>query len=209
MIEGLLCLNKLTNCLSIFSSSQHSTHARQFVQIMATGKTTIRSQLSVNIETFSISIDGLWDVLDNETVSRITFQTLSKYPNEKHRYTMAAQELVAKSRGRANESGHWRLADCKAPATVDDISVIVIPIYQYYKEFCDWEKNFFDAQERRRKLAAEALIKAEEKENNGNVDEDAEEAEEATNGTGDVEEKLESIKLTDESNGDDLNESNA
>jgi protein phosphatase 1H len=154
-------------------------------------------------------------VLDNETVSRITFQTLSKYPNEKHRYTMAAQELVAKSRGRANESGHWRLADCKAPATVDDISVIVIPIYQYYKEFCEWEKRFFEAQEYQRKLAAEALLKAEEKENenNGSIDEDAEEAEEATDAeksteNGSVEGKLESITLTDESNGE-TNESTA
>lgn len=61
--------------------------------------------------------DGLWDVLENETVARITFETLKKYPNEKHRYTMVAQELVAKSRGRSNESGHWRLSDLKAPAT--------------------------------------------------------------------------------------------
>lgn len=72
--------------------------------------------------------DGLWDVLENESVARITFETLNKYPNEKHRYTMVAQELVAKSRGRANDSGHWRLSDLKAPATVDDISVIVIPV---------------------------------------------------------------------------------
>jgi len=96
--------------------------------------------------------DGLWDVLENETVARITFETLKKYPNEKHRYTMVAQELVAKSRGRANDSGHWRLSDLKAPATVDDISIIVIPVYQYYKEFCDWEKKFFEAQQRREAL---------------------------------------------------------
>lgn len=96
--------------------------------------------------------DGLWDVLENETVARITFETLKKYPNEKHRYTMVAQELVAKSRGRANDSGHWRLSDLKAPATVDDISVIVIPVYQYYKEFCEWEKKYFEAQQRREEM---------------------------------------------------------
>lgn len=135
-----------------------------------------------------MATDGLWDVLDNETVSRIAFQTLSKYPNEKHRYTMAAQELVAKSRGRANESGHWRLADLKAPATVDDISVLVIPLYQYYREFCEWEKQFFDAQEQRKRRAEAALRRAEEMaaaaaaaSANGNsvsIDEDAEEAHE-------------------------------
>lgn len=52
-----------------------------------------------------MATDGLWDVLENEVVAKITFDTLQKYPNEKHRYTMIAQELVAKSRGRSNESG--------------------------------------------------------------------------------------------------------
>ncbi|CRK91236.1 CLUMA_CG004918, isoform A [Clunio marinus] len=96
--------------------------------------------------------DGLWDVIENDNVARITFETLKKYPNEKHRYTMVAQELVAKSRGRANDSGHWRLSDLKAPATVDDISIIVIPVYQYYKEFCQWEKTFIEAKQKREEL---------------------------------------------------------
>lgn len=89
-----------------------------------------------------MATDGLWDVADNNTVSRVVFSTLDKYPNERHKYVMAAQELVAKSRGRINESGHWRLSDSKAAATVDDISVLVIPIYQYYKEFLEWEKSY-------------------------------------------------------------------
>lgn len=88
-----------------------------------------------------MATDGLWDVLDTETVSKAVFNTLNKYPIEKHRYTMVAQELVAKSRGRANEAGHWRLAESKAAATVDDISVLVIPVYQYYKEYIEWSNN--------------------------------------------------------------------
>lgn len=91
-----------------------------------------------------MATDGLWDVLDIETVSKIVFSTLAKYPVERHRYTMAAQELVAKSRGRANESGHWRLAESKAAATVDDISVLVIPIYQYYKEYVEWRTGYLN-----------------------------------------------------------------
>lgn len=90
-----------------------------------------------------MATDGLWDVLDTETVSKTVFNTLSKYPVEKHRYTMVAQELVAKSRGRANEAGHWRLAESKAAATVDDISVLVIPVYQYYKEYIEWQTGYF------------------------------------------------------------------
>uniref|UniRef100_A0A6B2EIB1 Putative serine/threonine phosphatase n=1 Tax=Phlebotomus kandelakii TaxID=1109342 RepID=A0A6B2EIB1_9DIPT len=100
-----------------------------------------------------MATDGLWDVADSESVARTVFQTLSKYPTEKHRYTMVAQELVAKSRGRVNESGHWRLADSKAAATVDDISVLVIPVNQYYVEFLEWEKECFE-----RERAQEARI---------------------------------------------------
>lgn len=88
-----------------------------------------------------MATDGLWDVSENEAVARTVFQTLHKYPTEKHRYTMVAQELVAKARGKINDYGHWRLADSKAAATVDDISVIVIPVYQYYKEHIEWEQK--------------------------------------------------------------------
>lgn len=89
-----------------------------------------------------MATDGLWDVLDPQTVSSTVFNTLNKYPVEKHRYTMVAQELVAKSRGRANEAGHWRLAESKAAATVDDISVLVIPVYQYYREYIEWKTGY-------------------------------------------------------------------
>jgi protein phosphatase 1H len=133
-----------------------------------------------------MATDGCWDVLENETVARITFETLKKYPNEKHRYTMVAQELVAKSRGRANDSGHWRLSDLKAPATVDDISVIVIPVYQYYKDFCEWEKKYFEAQQKREEMrnsskqqqataSAGGLLS---NVSNGDVDDEVEEAKE-------------------------------
>lgn len=88
-----------------------------------------------------MATDGLYDVIDNECISKTVFNTLDKYATEKHKYTMAAQELVAKSRGRINDAGHWRLAESKAAATVDDISVIVIPVYQYYKEYIEWREN--------------------------------------------------------------------
>lgn len=87
-----------------------------------------------------MATDGLWDVSENDNVAKTVFQTLAMYPTEKHRYTMVAQELVAKARGKVNDSGHWRLADSKAAATVDDISVLVIPVYQYYKEYIEWER---------------------------------------------------------------------
>ncbi|KXJ75838.1 hypothetical protein RP20_CCG010947 [Aedes albopictus] len=88
-----------------------------------------------------MATDGLWDVTYSQKVSNTVFTTLKKFPTERHRYTMAAQELVAKSRGRANINGHWRLSDSRAAATVDDISVIVIPVYQYYLEYLEWKRS--------------------------------------------------------------------
>lgn len=69
------------------------------------------------------------------------------------------------------------MADLKAPATVDDISVIVIPVYNYYKDFCVWEKSYFESQQKREQernrvlQASSALII-----NNAITDEDVEEA---------------------------------
>ncbi|XP_053691643.1 protein phosphatase 1H [Sabethes cyaneus] len=88
-----------------------------------------------------MATDGLWDVTYSQKVANTVFNTLKKFPTERHRYTMAAQELVAKSRGRANINGHWRLSDSRAAATVDDISVIVIPVYQYYLEYLEWKRS--------------------------------------------------------------------
>lgn len=126
-----------------------------------------------------MATDGLWDVSEVEAVSRTVFDTLDKYPTEKHRYTMVAQELVAKARGRINESGHWRLVDTKAAATVDDISVIVIPVYQYYLEYVEWEQKCFD------KEAAELLPVVE----NGHMAEEGE-----SSGTGGVVNPVDAIE---------------
>ena len=127
---------------------------------------------------------------------------------------MVAQELVAKSRGRANDSGHWRLSDLKAPATVDDISVIVIPVYQYYKEFCEWEKKFFEAQHRREEQRSRNLqaMSASNGENGGGVDEDVEEAteEESREAIADaVDEALKNFSLDNGTKDDEPNESSA
>ena len=121
---------------------------------------------------------------------------------------MVAQELVAKSRGRANDSGHWRLSDLKAPATVDDISVIVIPVFNYYKEFCQWEKTFFEAQQRREEMRSRSL-QAMAASNGDAVDDEVEEATEQEVEPADaVDEALKKIKLEGE-NSDEPNESTA
>lgn len=110
--------------------------------------------------------DGLWDVSEPEAVARTVFETLARFPTERHRYTMAAQELVARARGKINDSGHWRLADTRAAATVDDISVTVIPVRQYYEEWRRWERECVErvrnggstAAERKISVAEEAAV---------------------------------------------------
>lgn len=97
-----------------------------------------------------MATDGLWDVSETEVVARTVFQTLDRVPTERHRYTMVAQELVARARGKMNDSGHWRLADTKAAATVDDISVTAIPVYQYYVEWSRWERECAERSSRQR-----------------------------------------------------------
>uniref|UniRef100_A0A182XY25 Uncharacterized protein n=1 Tax=Anopheles stephensi TaxID=30069 RepID=A0A182XY25_ANOST len=104
-----------------------------------------------------MATDGLWDVSESQQVANTVFGTLKRFPAERHRYTMVAQELVARSRGRANESGHWRLSDSRAAATVDDISVIVIPVYQYYREYREWTQTVA-ARNQMRSAASEVVV---------------------------------------------------
>ncbi|XP_058128250.1 protein phosphatase 1H [Anopheles ziemanni] len=107
-----------------------------------------------------MATDGLWDVSESAQVAATVFGTLRKFPTERHRYTMAAQELVARSRGRANESGHWRLSDSRAAATVDDISVIVIPVHQYYLEYLEWTKTVAARNQVRKATATATTVAA-------------------------------------------------
>lgn len=105
------------------------------------------------------------------------------------------------------------MADLKAPATVDDISVIVIPVYNYYKDFCQWEKLYFEAQnkreqERNRVLQASSALIVNDlgtTTSNSEATEDDEDVEEATEdqqieeATDIVDEALKQINLNDAS----------
>lgn len=75
--------------------------------------------------------------------------------------------------------------------------MIVIPVYNYYKEFCQWEKLFFEAQQKREQernkvlQASSALV----------VNDIIDDVEEATEDASDiVDEALKQIKLSDSSN---------
>lgn len=86
--------------------------------------------------------DGLWDVTSNERVAEVVQRSLEQFPPEdasryRYRFTSAAQDLVMSSRGKMAERS-WRTSDNKS-ATIDDISVFVVPLAQYKEDFLRWK----------------------------------------------------------------------
>ncbi|KAG7161714.1 phosphatase 1H-like [Homarus americanus] len=88
-----------------------------------------------------LATDGLWDITSNEAAVSTVVKSLSHFPAEDHdkykyRYTSAAQDLVMASRGKLRER-NWRTSDDKH-ATIDDISVFVIPLKSYQEAYQEW-----------------------------------------------------------------------
>ncbi|XP_060701270.1 protein phosphatase 1H-like [Hemiscyllium ocellatum] len=75
-----------------------------------------------------LGTDGLWDVVSNREVADVVIRVLSScQPDDLNRFTLAAQNLVMRSRGILK--GHsWRLSNDRL-GSGDDISVFVIPLY--------------------------------------------------------------------------------
>lgn len=89
--------------------------------------------------------DGLWDVTSNEKAVEIVQKSLDHFPANdksrlKYRYTSAAQDLVMHSRGKLYDK-NWKTTDGK-PATIDDISVFVIPLTHYKEEHLEWKQEY-------------------------------------------------------------------
>jgi len=83
-----------------------------------------------------LGTDGLWDVVSNDEVAAIVQRGLQAWDNEskagKYRYISLAQDLVMAARGKMKER-NWRRSS-GGPATIDDISVFVIPVLPYKQE---------------------------------------------------------------------------
>ncbi|XP_027007362.2 protein phosphatase 1H-like [Tachysurus fulvidraco] len=74
-----------------------------------------------------MATDGLWDVLSNEEVAEYVTSFLANCdPDDLHRYTMAAQDVVMRARGVLRDRG-WRITDDRL-GSGDDISVYIIPL---------------------------------------------------------------------------------
>jgi len=90
-----------------------------------------------------LGTDGLWDVVSNEEVAAIVQRGLQAWDNEskagKYRYISLAQDLVMAARGKLKDR-NWRRSN-GGPATIDDISVFVIPILPYKQEVLSSRSN--------------------------------------------------------------------
>ncbi|XP_029010671.1 protein phosphatase 1H [Betta splendens] len=74
-----------------------------------------------------LGTDGLWDVLSNQEVAEAVGGFLANCdPDDQHRYTMAAQDLVMRARGVLKDRG-WRISNDRL-GSGDDISVYIIPL---------------------------------------------------------------------------------
>ncbi|XP_069062703.1 protein phosphatase 1M isoform X2 [Pleurodeles waltl] len=76
-----------------------------------------------------MATDGLWDVLCNEEVARITRSFLNDNRVDPSRFSELAARLVHLARGSFSEQ-QWIL-DNNSPASYDDISVFVIPLLRH------------------------------------------------------------------------------
>ncbi|XP_043279888.1 protein phosphatase 1H [Venturia canescens] len=97
-----------------------------------------------------IATDGLWDVVSDKEAANIVRKILAPdTPSLEYRLTMAAQELVQAARGRLigriwrGKSDNPEESEEKylPMASVDDISVMVVPLYPYLCEHRQWLKN--------------------------------------------------------------------
>ncbi|CAL8295840.1 unnamed protein product [Boreogadus saida] len=74
-----------------------------------------------------LGTDGLWDVLSNQEVAEAVTGFLANCdPDDQHRYTMAAQDLVMRARGMLKDRS-WRISGDRL-GSGDDISVYLIPL---------------------------------------------------------------------------------
>ncbi|XP_072755697.1 protein phosphatase 1H [Anoplolepis gracilipes] len=109
-----------------------------------------------------VATDGLWDVVSDKTAASILRKTLAPdTPSLEYRLTMGAQELVQAARGRLigrvwmGKPENPNETDEKSSpiASVDDISVLVVPLYPYLCEHKQWLKTT----QQERKYAADSL----------------------------------------------------
>lgn len=101
----------------------------------------LESDDKVTSEDFLImGSDGLWDVTDDSQAADIverSFEFFASYEYLSSRFLTAAQDLIIHARGDSICRSRWKLPDGRW-ASLDDISVFVIPLKPYKDEYLEW-----------------------------------------------------------------------
>ncbi len=111
-----------------------------------------------------MATDGLWDVVANDKVAQVVDAGLTAYEGageerRRYRFVAVAQDLVMAARGKLVDR-NWKRSANPVPggggetvaATIDDISVMVVPLLAYKQEYAEWKAG---AGERRRARSAQ------------------------------------------------------
>ncbi|CAG0886228.1 unnamed protein product [Cyprideis torosa] len=106
----------------------------------------LKSEFVSENDVLIMGTDGLWDITSNEKAAEIVNKNLEHFKsglprNNKYKFVSAAQDLVSHSRGKAAPMNSWKLSTGK-PATIDDISVFVIPLKPYKSEHEEWSQRY-------------------------------------------------------------------
>jgi len=94
-----------------------------------------------------MATDGLWDVVSNDRVAEIVHAGLVTYEDadesrKRYRFVAIAQDLVMAARGKLIDRNWKRVqGDVTSAATIDDISVLVIPLLAYKREYEEWREG--------------------------------------------------------------------
>ncbi|KAF7249653.1 Protein phosphatase 1M [Varanus komodoensis] len=80
-----------------------------------------------------MATDGLWDVMSNEEVAQTVRNFFQYNATDPNRFGELAKCLVQKARGK--KDGYYWTMENNIPASYDDISVFVLPLYNIAKSF--------------------------------------------------------------------------
>ncbi|XP_071442574.1 protein phosphatase 1H [Hetaerina americana] len=110
----------------------------------------IENESVTDSDVLIMGTDGLWDVTNNEKATEIVKKSLDHFPADvepgrRYRYTSAAQDLVMHSRGKLTDRS-WVTSESKV-ATIDDISVFVVPLLPYKESYQKWKVRYKYMQE--------------------------------------------------------------
>ncbi|XP_018320592.1 protein phosphatase 1H [Agrilus planipennis] len=86
--------------------------------------------------------DGLWDVVSCSKAAEVIGKQFDLF-SQKERYVSAATCLVGSARGILVNDHSWQLKNEK-PASVDDISVFVIPLFPYRDAYLEFKSKYTD-----------------------------------------------------------------